>query len=759
MAKLSDASRVPLRIALIYAVVAGFWILFSDEFLARLSADQTTITRLSILKGWLFVAITATLLWGIIRYHLASLRRRDDTVREMAEGVAAATGEEFFASLVRHLAGTLQADYALVGELTGASPPTMRTIAMFGKGKPMENAEFSLAGTPCGEVIASSGTACFHPEGVARKFPEDHLLVKMGVESYIGTPLRDSAGRTLGVMAALSCRPMAEKGVAESLFQLFAVRAAAELERRRAEVKLLKREYQLEILSCASRQINTVLEVPAIIRSLMTSAALLVKAEGCGAGLLRDGKMHFTEYYRKGEFIPICYTFGRGDGVPGLVMETLRPYHTDDAEHDIHVIPEIRETLGFRNLANVPILSRTGELLGCFEVHNKEGDAPFDGLDIAMLRSLADSAAVALENAGMLAELKRAEEALGSQFRQLTTIFDAVNAVIYVADLASYEILYLNKFGAAIFGEEWQGKSCYQVLQGGQEEPCSFCTSESLVVNGEPQPPFVWEYLSPVTNRWYQCIDRAIRWIDGRLVRMEIAFDISDRKEMERIKDEMVSAVSHEMRTPLTAMLGYTEFMLENELPPYTQKEYLRTVYTETERLNGLIGNFLDLQRLKLRPEPFTLQPLSVADLLGKAADLFGATPQRHRLVVDCPPDLPPLVGNAGQLHQVLVNLISNAVKYSPEGTTITLGARAEREHIVIRVRDEGAGIPPELREKIFEKFYRIDNTDRRMSGGAGLGLALVREIVTAHGGRAWVESGERGNTFFVELPTLPAAN
>ncbi|HEX9080054.1 MAG TPA: GAF domain-containing protein [Desulfuromonadaceae bacterium] len=505
MAKLSDATRVPLRIALIYAVVAGLWILFSDELLTRLSVDQVTITRLSILKGWLFVAVTAVLLWGIIRFYLTSLRRRDESVREMAQGVAAATGEEFFASLVHHLAGTLQADYALVGELTGERPPTMRTIAMFGKGKPMANAEFTLAGTPCGEVIASSGTACFHPEGVARKFPEDHLLAQMGVESYIGTPLRDSTGRTLGVMAALSCRPMAEKGVAESLFQLFAVRAAAELERRRAEVKLLKREYQLEILSCASRQINTVLEVPAIIRSLTTSAVQLVKAEGCGAGLLRDGKMLFSEYYRGGEFIPVDYAFERGNGVPGLVMETLRPYHTDDAGHDIHVIPEIRDALGFRNLANVPILNRTGELLGCFEVHNKEGDAPFDVLDIAMLRSLADSAAVALENAGMLAELKRAEEALDSQFKQLTTMFDAVNAVIYVADLVSHELLYLNKFGAAIFGGQWQGKSCYQVLQGGQKEPCSFCTSESLVVNGKPQPPFVWEYQSPVTDRWYQC--------------------------------------------------------------------------------------------------------------------------------------------------------------------------------------------------------------------------------------------------------------
>lgn len=752
----SDKKLIPLRIALIYVAVAGLWILLSDELLSYLVADPETFTRLSIVKGWVFVIVTAALLWWLVRRYMTALRRRDEALREIVQGVSAATGEEFFASLVKHLAEALRTDYAMVGELTEVDPPGMRTIAMFGKGRPMHNFEFSLAGTPCAEVIESSDKGCFHPLGVSLIFPADHLLAKMGIEGYIGTPLRDSSGRTMGVMAAMSCRPMEERGMADSLFRLFAVRAAAELERRQGEQKLLKREYQLEVLSSASRQINTVLEIPVIMRSLTTSAVLLVKAEGCGAGLMQGGKMVFTEYNRGGEFIPVDYKFGQGEGVPGWVMETRKPYYTNDAEHDPRVIQEIRYALGVRSLANVPVLSRTGELLGCFQVHNKEGGAPFDELDIAMLMSLADSAAVALENAGMLSELKLADEALENQFQQLTTIFDSVNAIIYVADFATCKLLYLNRYGASIFGEDWRGKTCYQLLQGG-DNPTPFCPDESLVVDGEPQPPYAWEFKSSATGRWYQCIDRAIRWTDGRLVRMEIAFDITERKEMEHIKDEMVSAVSHEMRTPLTAMLGYTEFMLENEVAPEKQKEYLRTVYQETERLNELIGNFLDLQRLKMRPQPPSVLRLSVGTLLNEAAVLFGATPQKHRLAVECPPDLPQIVGNEGQLHQVLVNLLSNAVKYSPEGSSITLGARREGESVVIWVRDEGLGIPAELRDKVFEKFYRIDNTDRRMVGGAGLGLALVHEIVTAHGGRVWVESAaDKGSTFYIQLPALP---
>jgi len=358
----------------------------------------------------------------------------------------------------------------------------------------------------------------------------------------------------------------------------------------------------------------------------------------------------------------------------------------------------------------------------------------------------------------LYALIRRHIQTVQNQFNQLTTIFDAINAVVYVADLENYEILYLNRFGSSIFGENWEGRKCYEVFQSDQELPCPFCTNELLTAAGKPLPPHVWESQNTVTGQWFQCIDRAIYWTDRRLVRLEIAFDISEIKGMERMKDEMVSAVSHEMRTPLTAMLGYTEYILDNEVSPAKQKEFLRTIYQETERLNELIGNFLDLQRLKMRQEPLPLTGLSPEELLRDISALFGAAPKKHRIVLECPPDLPRILGNAGQLHQMFLNLVSNAVKYSQEGTTITVGAEANGETVLFRVRDEGVGIQPDMREKIFERFYRINNTDRRLVGGAGLGLALVREIVSAHCGKVWVESTVgKGSTFCVQLPTLPA--
>lgn len=246
-----------------------------------------------------------------------------------------------------------------------------------------------------------------------------------------------------------------------------------------------------------------------------------------------------------------------------------------------------------------------------------------------------------------------------------------------------------------------------------------------------------------------------VRDTQGRVVAVStIGRDITERKEMEQMKDEMISAVSHEMRTPLTAMLGYTELMLANEVSADRQKEYLRIILRESKRLNALIGNFLDLQRLRSRAPALTCLPLPLRPLLDETMALFAGVSERHRITLRCPPDLSLLCGDDQQLGQVFNNLVSNAVKYSPEGGDVTVAARREGDSVVITVKDEGIGMPPQALEKIFERFYRVDNTARREFGGTGLGLALVREIVRAHGGKVWVESTlGKGSTFFVSLP------
>lgn len=130
-----------------------------------------------------------------------------------------------------------------------------------------------------------------------------------------------------------------------------------------------------------------------------------------------------------------------------------------------------------------------------------------------------------------ITESKEAEQALRSQFDQVSTIFDALEAVVYVADMETHDLLYINQSGEALWGHGWPGLKCYEVLQKDMAGPCEFCTNDRLLVNGEIQPPVKWEFQNTVTQRWYQCIDRAITWPDGRLVRMEIAIDITEQRQ------------------------------------------------------------------------------------------------------------------------------------------------------------------------------------------------------------------------------------
>lgn len=695
---------IPLKIALIYAVVAGLWILLSDELLHLLFKNPTTITRISIAKGWLFTVVTANLLYFLVHRYVKALQRKDDNLFEVVQGVSATTGKAFFQSLVRKLAELLRVDYVLVGELTGEGLTRVRTIAVFGKGNPLENFEYDLAGTPCADVTQGDGRICCYPAGAARQFPQDHLLAAMGIESYVGVPLCDSEGHVLGIMAILGCQPLEGKDEAEAMFRIFAVRAAAELERKKRVDDLRAAEERYRLLFESNPH-------PMWVYDLETLAFLAIN----------DAAVSHYGYSRE-EFL-------------AMTIRDIRP--PED-------IPRLLDSI-----AQVPPgLGQSG-----YWRHRKKDGTVID-VEITTHTLTFDGKAAKLVLANDVTERRRSETALQTQFNQISTIFDSLNAIVYVAGLEDNRLLYMNNYAATLFGGDWRERPCYEVIQEGQTKPCDFCTNDRLVKDGEPLPPCVWEFQNTRTGRWYQCTDKAIRWIDGRLVRMEIAVDITEHRDLERLKDEMVSAVSHEMRTPLTAMLGFTEFMLENEVPREEQQTYLGTMQRETLRLNELIGNFLDLQRLNARRQSFVFAPLAVEDVIGEAVALFQTASEKHHLVIDCPAGLPKVHGDGAQLYHVLTNLISNAIKYSPYGGTVTIGARHEEEMVIVRVRDEGIGIPTEELERVFERFYRVDNTDRRSIGGTGLGLSLVREIVHAHQGRAWVESKPgKGSSFYIALP------
>ncbi|HYX70438.1 MAG TPA: PAS domain S-box protein [Terriglobales bacterium] len=238
-----------------------------------------------------------------------------------------------------------------------------------------------------------------------------------------------------------------------------------------------------------------------------------------------------------------------------------------------------------------------------------------------------------------------------------------------------------------------------------------------------------------------------------------LAHDITQRKQLENVKDELVSMVSHELRTPLASLRGFAELMLTREYDEAKRREFLTIIHKESRRLADLINNFLDLQRIQSGKQIYNFEALELEPQLREAISLFQAGNPKHHLELELRPPLPAARGDCDRVRQVLANLVANALKYSPEGGRVVLGAKREGEEVRIWISDQGIGIPAEILPHLFTKFYRVDNAVNRGIAGTGLGLALVRQIVENHGGRVWAESVPgQGSTFYFSLPVAQEA-
>ena len=242
--------------------------------------------------------------------------------------------------------------------------------------------------------------------------------------------------------------------------------------------------------------------------------------------------------------------------------------------------------------------------------------------------------------------------------------------------------------------------------------------------------------------------------IDGGSVLTAFLRDISHRKEVERLKDELVSTVSHELRTPLASVRGFVELLLMRDYPVAEQKKFLGIVDTELKRLNRLIDDFLDLQRMESGLQMYDADRHDLCEVIRGCLEVAAGTGERHRFRLDLPGQPVVACFDLDRIQQVVMNLVSNAVKFSPDGGEICVSVRERADRVEISVRDSGLGMAPETVDKLFSKFYRADNGATRRIQGTGLGLALVREIVTAHGGEVRVESEPGvGSLFIFTLP------
>jgi two-component system sensor histidine kinase KdpD len=228
-------------------------------------------------------------------------------------------------------------------------------------------------------------------------------------------------------------------------------------------------------------------------------------------------------------------------------------------------------------------------------------------------------------------------------------------------------------------------------------------------------------------------------------------------RETERLQTALLNSISHDLRTPLASITGALSSLVDGAaaMNESTRRELLENAKEEADRLNHLLGNLLDMNRLESGALRLRIEPGDVEDLVGTALAQFGDAAQRRDIRVSVPPSLPPVPVDFALVTQALVNILDNAVKYSPPGSPVDIRAQMAGADLQIRIEDRGAGIPPEDLKRVFDKFYRIQRRDA--TRGVGLGLAISKGIIEAHGGRIWAENRPDGGTTVAF--TLPVAS
>lgn len=360
-----------------------------------------------------------------------------------------------------------------------------------------------------------------------------------------------------------------------------------------------------------------------------------------------------------------------------------------------------------------------------------------------------------------ITERKKSEEAIIRSYIMFVTVLDSIDAIIYVADMKTYEILYINSYARKIFGD-LEGKICWQTLQSGLSGPCDFCSNDKLLnPDGSPAGVYHWEFQNTVNSRWYEIRDSAIEWIDGRLVKMEIATDITERKKLEetlkraeqmKLVGEWAAGLAHEIKNSLAGIKISVEVLGSEANMPEEDKETIFRAVEEIKRIEMLLKSLLSFAK----PPKLQLLVTDINEIIDKTIDFSlkrsYLTPEETEveIIKDLDPGLPRTLADAQQMQQVFTNLSLNARDSMIDGGTLTARSyyNKEEDTIYVEISDTGEGVDEMLLDKIFQPFITTK------SKGTGLGLAISKRIIEQHGGS--ISAGNKpggGSIFYISLP------
>jgi|APCry1669189070_1035195.scaffolds.fasta_scaffold00006_28 PAS domain S-box-containing protein len=411
--------------------------------------------------------------------------------------------------------------------------------------------------------------------------------------------------------------------------------------------------------------------------------------------------------------------------------------------------------LNLRQMIALPLTVRQSAV-GVIYAFRAALNVDFSANDRQLLQDFADQAAIAVSNARLYQGVLREKQRLDAMIEQ-----SADGAMIIDS---RWRITTFNKAMEHLTGwshEEAIGRPCAEVLGIHSVQDVNICLTDCPLQRRPPMdtPVANGRITSRDGREFYAQSHYAPQRGPGGIFLGAIANvrDVTAQRREAELQNTFISVISHELKTPVSIIKGYASTLARQDatFSQETLREGLMIIEEEADRLARQIQDLLDVSRVaagnvRLDRSDFSLASLAADVVRGFAAQTEGMFEFELRF----PDEMPPVHGDYERLRQVLTNLVSNAVKYSPDGGTIRIGSRAEGDMAIAYVSDQGIGIAPEEQEQIFQRFYRVDNRLRRETQGSGLGLYLARAVIEAHGGTIWVESQlGRGARFLFTLP------
>lgn len=540
----------------------------------------------------------------------------------------------------------------------------------------------------------------------------------------------------------------------------------AELRRRIAELEGTKKQLEQQVSTSSSvaeiaPPVTSAEELAQTLQTFVRRVAMILQAE---KSVIMLYEPESSELVAQSPALKLTddeiarFRVKVNEGLSGEVFREGHPIICHGCTEDPRARKDMVDMLKVRDSLSVPmVIERRNEnqqvvernVIGVIHVFNKRYGLKFTDEDVRLLTVLGRNAAAVISSArafqAISAEKKQLEYTLQSMTAGLLVL--TRNQRISLMNTAAANVLGLNTTDdiGALYSQAIANREVVEFLTHSSEE------------EGETAKEFVIE------DRIFQAETAKVRDERNEVIGLLCVFnDVTELRNVERMKSDFVSTVSHELRTPLTAIKGFIRTLLDDPTGEFydqgTRMEFYGIIDSECDRLVRLISDLLNVSRIERGLQlQLNYDTMDIAALIEKCVGFQRSYTNRHELVTSIDPAVSTIVADKDKVDQIITNLLSNAIKYSPNGGTITASLTNEGERIHVAVTDQGMGIPSEHIDKVFQRFHRVHSGDSQRVGGTGIGLFLVKNLVESHGGAIWVESNlGKGSTFHFTLPKHP---